>query len=47
NEIFGVDPEIRQLSDAILQIPITGDKKSLNVATAFSIAVFYFSLLFE
>ncbi len=47
NEIFGIDPEIRQLSDAILQIPITGDKKSLNVATAFSIAVFYFSLLFE
>ncbi len=47
NEIFGIDPEIRQLSDAVLQIPITGDKKSLNVATAFSISVFYFSLFLK
>lgn len=43
NEIFGIDPEIRAFSDALLQIPITGDKKSLNVAAAFSISVFYFS----
>jgi tRNA(Leu) C34 or U34 (ribose-2'-O)-methylase TrmL len=43
NEIFGVDPEIRALSDAVLQIPITGYKKSLNVSTAFAISLFYFS----
>ena len=47
NEVFGIDPEIRQLSDAVLQIPVFGEKKSLNVVTAFSIAVFYFSLLFK
>lgn len=47
NEIFGVDPEIRRLSDAVLQIPITGDKKSLNVSTAFAIAVFYFSMFHQ
>lgn len=47
NEIFGIDPEIRKISDAVLQIPITGEKKSLNVATAFSITLFYFSLLFH
>lgn len=45
NEIFGIDPEIRELCDDILQIPILGQKKSLNVATAFSIAAFYFTFL--
>lgn len=43
NEIFGIDPEIRAISDAVLQIPITGYKKSLNVSTAFAISLFYFS----
>lgn len=46
NEIFGIDPEIQRCSDAILQIPVTGQKKSLNVATSFAIASFYFSQLF-
>lgn len=46
NEVFGIDPEIRRRSDAILQIPVTGQKKSLNVATSFAIASFYFSQLF-
>ncbi|HAF61338.1 MAG TPA: RNA methyltransferase [Anaerolineaceae bacterium] len=45
NEIYGIDPEIRICSDAVLQIPIWGQKKSLNVATSFSIAAFYFSQL--
>ncbi len=47
NEIFGIDPEIRNCSDAILQIPVIGHKKSLNVAASFSIAAFYFSQLFK
>ena len=47
NEIFGIDPEIRTISDAILQIPITGYKKSLNVSTAFAITLFYFSTIFS
>ena len=46
NEIFGIDPEIQRRSDAILQIPVTGQKKSLNVAASFAIAAFYFSQLF-
>jgi len=47
NEIFGIDPGIRAISDAVLQIPITGYKKSLNVSTAFAIALFYLSLTFS
>ena len=47
NENFGIDPEIRFISDAVLQIPITGYKKSLNVSTAFAIALFYFSMTFS
>lgn len=47
NEIFGIDPAIRTISDAILQIPIFGEKKSLNVASSFSIAAFYLSQLMQ
>jgi tRNA G18 (ribose-2'-O)-methylase SpoU len=47
NEIFGIDPAIRALSAAILQIPIYGEKKSLNVASSFSIAAFYLSQLIQ
>ncbi len=47
NENFGIDPEIRTISDAVLQIPITGYKKSLNVSTAFAIALFHFSMTFS
>lgn len=47
NEIFGIDPAIRTISTAILQIPIYGEKKSLNVASSFSIAAFYLSQLMQ
>lgn len=47
NEIYGIDPEIQRCSDAILQVPVTGQKKSLNVATSFAIAAFYFSQIFD
>lgn len=40
NEINGVDPEILNLSDDILHIPMAGKKDSLNVAVAFGIAIY-------
>ncbi len=40
NEVTGVDPELLDLSDAIYYIPMHGDKKSFNVAMAFSIAAY-------
>lgn len=49
NEVCGTDPEIRELSDFILSIPMMGSKKSLNVAVAFGIALsaFKFNVLKE
>lgn len=38
NEITGVDPHLLDLCHKIYQIPMQGDKKSFNVAIAFSIA---------
>jgi 23S rRNA (guanosine2251-2'-O)-methyltransferase len=43
NEITGVDPELLELSDQILYIPMSGEKRSFNVAIAFSIAAFALS----
>ncbi len=43
NEITGVDPELLDLCDQILYIPMEGVKRSFNVAIAFSIAAFAFS----
>ncbi len=40
NEVSGVDPELLELCDEILYIPMQGDKKSFNVATAFGIAAY-------
>jgi 23S rRNA (guanosine2251-2'-O)-methyltransferase len=40
NEITGVDPELLDLCDQILYIPMRGEKRSFNVAVAFSIAAF-------
>jgi 23S rRNA (guanosine2251-2'-O)-methyltransferase len=40
NEITGVDPDLLDLSDRILYIPMSGEKRSFNVAIAFSIAAF-------
>ena len=40
NEVTGVDPELLELCDEILYIPMQGDKKSFNVATAFGIAAY-------
>jgi tRNA G18 (ribose-2'-O)-methylase SpoU len=40
NEVTGVDPELLDLCDGILEIPMRGDKKSFNVAVAFAIAAY-------
>jgi 23S rRNA (guanosine2251-2'-O)-methyltransferase len=40
NEVSGIDPELRHLSDRTVFIPMQGYKRSLNVAIAFSIAAY-------
>ncbi len=40
NEVTGVDPEVLDLCDDILFIPMRGEKKSFNVAVAFGIAAY-------
>ncbi|TSC70191.1 MAG: tRNA/rRNA methyltransferase SpoU [Parcubacteria group bacterium Gr01-1014_46] len=40
NEVFGVDKKIMKLCDVIAEIPMRGDKESLNVSVAFGVALF-------
>jgi 23S rRNA (guanosine2251-2'-O)-methyltransferase len=40
NEITGIDPEVLKQCDQIVQIPMIGQKQSLNVAIAYSVAVY-------
>jgi len=40
NEVTGVDPGLLALCDRVLAIPMEGVKRSLNVATAFGIAIY-------
>jgi 23S rRNA (guanosine2251-2'-O)-methyltransferase len=40
NEVTGVDPDLLDPCDAILYIPMRGNKKSFNVAIAFGIAAY-------
>jgi len=40
SEITGVDPELLDAADEIFYIPMHGEKKSFNVAMAFSIAAY-------
>ncbi len=40
SEVTGVDPDLLSLADEILSIPMSGQKRSLNVAIAFSVAAF-------
>lgn len=42
NEVTGVDPDLLDLCDQIIYIPMRGEKKSFNVAIAFGIAAFAF-----
>lgn len=41
SEPAGVDPAVLDLADAILSLPMSGRKCSLNVAVAFGIAVYF------
>ena len=43
NEVTGVDPELLELADRILTIPMLGVKRSFNVAIAFGIAAYALS----
>ena len=47
NEPAGVDPKLIALADSCLYIPMLGQKNSLNVAIAFSLAAYHlrFSLM--
>jgi 23S rRNA (guanosine2251-2'-O)-methyltransferase len=40
NEVTGVDPGLLEICDEIFYIPMRGEKKSFNVAMAFSIAAY-------
>lgn len=40
NEVTGVDERILRQADKVLEISLYGEKESLNVATAFAVAVF-------
>jgi rRNA methylases len=44
NEVTGIDPELLDLCDGIFYIPMHGEKKSFNVAIAFGIAAYAFTL---
>lgn len=43
NEVTGVDPELLDLCDRVLYIPMRGEKRSFNVAIAFGIAAYAMS----
>ncbi len=42
NEVCGIDPGILELCDQIVHIPMSGQKRSLNVEVAFGIATYAF-----
>lgn len=47
NEVDGLDNRILEVSDEILEIPMKGKKKSLNVAVSFGVITYYFSTQIE
>lgn len=40
NEVSGIEPEILQICDEIIEIPMKGEKESLNVSVAAGVAIF-------
>jgi len=40
NEVEGLQPELLESADAVVKIPMFGQKESLNVSCAFSVAVY-------
>lgn len=47
NEVAGVDPDILDIADTHVHIPMNGIKGSLNVAIAYGIAVYHYLLKSE
>lgn len=47
NERLGIDPEIQKMCNALICIPMSGVKESLNVSIAFAIAGFYLTELLK
>lgn len=43
NEVRGVSKQLRDISDVIIEIPMKGQRKSLNVSVAFGIAAYRLS----
>ncbi|MDO8752478.1 MAG: TrmH family RNA methyltransferase, partial [Anaerolineales bacterium] len=43
SEVTGVDPDLLTLADEVIHIPMRGEKRSFNVANAFSIAAYALS----
>ena len=41
NEVSGVDPDLLELSEQVIAIPMLGLKESLNVAIAFGVAAYF------
>lgn len=40
NEVLGVDKKILELCDDVVEIPMRGEKESLNVSVAYGVALF-------
>jgi len=40
NEVTGISKEVLEISDTILEIPVEGERKSLNVSVATGVALF-------
>ena len=45
NELAGIDPEILEICERILYIPMQGQKESLNLTVAFGIAAYFLRYL--
>jgi tRNA G18 (ribose-2'-O)-methylase SpoU len=41
NEVIGGDPELAAMADRVIHLPMLGNKESLNVAVALSIAAYW------
>lgn len=41
NEVSGVEDELLNISSKVLEIPMSGNKESLNVAISFAVVAFY------
>ncbi len=40
NEVLGIDKKVRAVCDALIEIPMKGEKESLNVSVATGVALF-------